>query len=569
MDKIKQLQNEISTAAGPQKVAALNKLAGEYQKSDQKLAEQTANEAKDLATELNDNFGLGHSHYILGRIQHSLTNYNTAAKWYQKALGFFKYTESDFYTAACYNNLGAINETQGNFKMALEYYFKTIPIWEKLDDHLHLANTLNNLGIVYEKDHDYDRALEYHHKALHIWEKEPESLQLAGSYNNIGIVYEKQEAHSEALVYYLKSLKIKEKFDDKRSLAITYLNAGNSYVNLENFSKASTYLMDSLEIFKELDEKYGLAVVQNSIARIQSSQGENAKALKLLKENLELIQENGLRDQEYSCMEYIGEIYEKRDDYKVALNWYKKSVKLQQELFSEEKSRQVAEMQAKFDLESKEREAEIYRLKNIELAEAYKQVEQLARRDGLTGLPNRRDMLEALESEMKRQRRSGKISTIIISDLDKFKQTNDQFGHLAGDYVLKEVGQLLINNLRGQDKVCRWGGEEFLFLLPETELSGGLKVAENLRNKLDTYQFNYKEQQIPVTMTFGVTELKSGADLESILKQADGALYYGKAKGRNQVTSAIDRHAKTKRGLQESDTIFESHGQTHQQEYLD
>src|SRR5690606_17086778 len=118
-------------------------------------------------------------------------------------------------------------------------------------------------------------------------------------------------------------------------------------------------------------------------------------------------------------------------------------------------------------------------------------------------------------------------------DIDHFKRINDTMGHDAGDRVLVELARIFELTLRAQDVVSRWGGEEFLVMLPQTELAAACDVAERLRRAVQGHRFGSAEGVGPVTVTLGVAQYESS--IEACLKSADNALYYGKANGRNQV----------------------------------
>ena len=162
--------------------------------------------------------------------------------------------------------------------------------------------------------------------------------------------------------------------------------------------------------------------------------------------------------------------------------------------------------------------------------------ENASKHDLLTGLSNRRDIIEKMETERERHLRKGKPFTVIIGDIDNFKNLNDMFGHDAGDYVLKTIGRILKNQVRGIDCPSRWGGEEFLIMLVETDLEGGQRVAERIRRKIENTNFKYKNTKLPVTMTFGLSIYQITDDnIDECVKRADKALYEGKHQGKNKV----------------------------------
>jgi diguanylate cyclase (GGDEF)-like protein len=155
--------------------------------------------------------------------------------------------------------------------------------------------------------------------------------------------------------------------------------------------------------------------------------------------------------------------------------------------------------------------------------------------DGLTQAHNKRYLLETLEREIPRGRRHGRPLSVVMFDIDFFKKINDTYGHLAGDYVLKELSTLIKRRLRPDDVFARYGGEEFAALLPETPLEGAGAIAEDLRRRVQEKQFVFEGESIPVTISMGCAELKPDNDSTSFLKAADDKLYEAKRGGRNRV----------------------------------
>ncbi|KQC08805.1 MAG: hypothetical protein APR62_03975 [Smithella sp. SDB] len=162
-----------------------------------------------------------------------------------------------------------------------------------------------------------------------------------------------------------------------------------------------------------------------------------------------------------------------------------------------------------------------------------------SKQDPLTGLYNRREMWTRMESERERQLRLSKPFTVIIGDIDDFKNVNDTYGHDGGDYVLITIARLMKDMVRGIDFTSRWGGEEFLIMLVETDLNDGKNVAERIRKKIEDTEFKYKNVNIPITMTFGLSVYKEASDnIEACIKRADQALYKGKYQGKNRVVAS-------------------------------
>lgn len=155
--------------------------------------------------------------------------------------------------------------------------------------------------------------------------------------------------------------------------------------------------------------------------------------------------------------------------------------------------------------------------------------------DGLTQIHNKRYLMETLEREIPRARRHARPLSVVMFDIDHFKGINDNYGHLAGDYVLKELATLVKSRLRPDDIVGRYGGEEFCALLPETSLAGAASIAEDLRKRVQERRFVFEGESIPVTVSLGCSELGGEMDVLTLVKTADEKLYDAKRGGRNRV----------------------------------
>lgn len=171
--------------------------------------------------------------------------------------------------------------------------------------------------------------------------------------------------------------------------------------------------------------------------------------------------------------------------------------------------------------------------KNKELTEAYIKLDELARTDELTKLPNRRELERLLSQEQNRTIRTKRAFTVVIGDIDSFKKVNDTHGHDAGDVVLIELAKTLHEQIRNTDYMGRWGGEEFLFILPETTCTGAQIVMDRIRQTISHLQCQHNDMKLNLTMTFGFSTYKAGSDINAVLKEADMALYYGKLHGKN------------------------------------
>jgi len=156
--------------------------------------------------------------------------------------------------------------------------------------------------------------------------------------------------------------------------------------------------------------------------------------------------------------------------------------------------------------------------------------------DGLTGIANRRKLDEALENEFLRAKRYGRPLSIAILDADHFKKVNDNHGHIVGDFVLKKLATLFQQNIRREELLGRYGGEEFVVVMPEVDSSGAFQLAEKLRKTVETTVFKSGETELPITISVGVATLGEENSVKDFLDTADQALYRSKEEGRNRVT---------------------------------
>lgn len=156
--------------------------------------------------------------------------------------------------------------------------------------------------------------------------------------------------------------------------------------------------------------------------------------------------------------------------------------------------------------------------------------------DGLTQIHNKRYFQEALERELLRARRHARDLSVVMFDIDYFKRINDQYGHLAGDHVLRELARIVQARIRRDEVFARYGGEEFVIVLPETPLEGGAALGENLRQRVQAHTFVFQGERIAVTISVGCALLaetdKTAAEL---VQRADEKLYEAKRSGRNRV----------------------------------
>ena len=174
----------------------------------------------------------------------------------------------------------------------------------------------------------------------------------------------------------------------------------------------------------------------------------------------------------------------------------------------------------------------------LKLKEAYRRIEELAELDELTGSLNRRSIMRMLEEEIARSHRLNVPCTVALIDLDFFKRINDLYGHPTGDEVLRTFAITAFANIRSVDRFGRYGGEEFLLILPDTDETSAVQMLDRLRGIISELDWSAFSSGMRVTISAGVAMLRANEISDTLLARADGALYASKARGRNRITSA-------------------------------
>lgn len=297
--------------------------------------------------------------------------------------------------------------------------------------------------------------------------------------------------------------------EDLRDLVMqAYLSANQAF---------ATYLKNVNQELADIYSLVGGAVESESTRRTASNELQSSvrKGMETLEANAESATD--LAQLKNSVQSQIGNIRQ-------ALDHYQQS--------EQEQSQLATQLEA---LAGKIKVMEDDAAKNRAVLEKQR---HKALHDPLTELPNREYYNERAHYEYQRWQRYSRPLTLAVFDIDHFKKINDGHGHQAGDRVLKVIGRSVAKRLREVDFFCRFGGEEFVALMPETSLVDAMPVLDTIRAAIANAAFNYKDQPISITLSIGVTEFKTGDDLETAFARADEALYAAKSSGRNCIKSS-------------------------------
>jgi diguanylate cyclase (GGDEF)-like protein len=441
--------------------------------------------------------------------------------------------------AQFYSQLGKAKFSMSSFESSIENYIKAIHIYEELGDKKAIALINNNMGNVYITIMDFNKAIECFEKSRVIGMEIDNKAILLKSLTNCGLVNIKLKNPEVALKYYCDALDVCKSQGNSKNESNLLSEIGTLHVELKNFNEAIMCFMEVVKIETERNSVYGIAhanfrIAENNywINNLDDAISYNMKALNVAREI------NNKPLYSYCCI-LFSNIYEKLGDYKAALKYLKDYSGAREEVLEADRVRKINEIQTKFEIYKKQKENEIQILKNKKLKEvnkgleiAYKKAEQMANSDFLTKILNRRSIYKYINENFITK----KVQfTIILSDIDDFKIINDSYGHDAGDFVLIETTERLQVCLGDEIKIARWGGEEFLIILPGMSLPQGITLAEKLRISINSSPYLYNGQSIDTSMTFGVYEYNGEDTFNEVIKKADSALYIGKSRGKNCV----------------------------------
>lgn len=357
-----------------EKVITLNKLTEALFHISSEKALEYGEQALELATKIDNKKEKVNALNNIGILNRKLNHYDIAFKFHQHALQISEEIGEKASISGSYNNIGAVYYMLCNFDKALEYYLKSLKIKTEIENKSGIAGSYNNIGAVYYMMKNFDMALEYYLKSSKISEEIEDNYGIASALNNMGIIYKIQSNYDKALECNLKALKIRTENGNNDGIAGSNNNIGNIYFALGNFNMALEYFLKSLKISEELKDKWGSASTLNNIGNLYVRLSHYENAYSYLEQGLQQASEISAKDLIEESYKGLSDLYIAKDDYKKALAYFKLYSEIKDSIYTEENRKQIAELQTKFEAEKKEKEAEIFRLKNVELVDAYQKI---------------------------------------------------------------------------------------------------------------------------------------------------------------------------------------------------
>jgi len=339
------------------KVNSINMLSKLYSNiGSYESAMQYAQQAFKLSDELYFKKGITAAYNNLGVVYWNQGNYKKALDYFSKSLIINEEIGNKKGLAIGYNNIGLVFLNQGDYEKALESFLKSLKIKEAIGDKQGIGMSYLNMGNIYLSQGNYEKALELFSKSLKINIETGNKKYEATNLNNIGIIAVFQGNSEKALEYYLKGLKIHVETDDKKGIAMSYNNIGLIYYEKGNYTKALDNQLKSLEINEEIGDIQGAAVSYTNIGNIYIKQKKFDESFHYLDISLNLLDSVGFKVGIKDAFLSLSDLFDKKGDYKQAYNYHILYSNIKDTLLNEQSSKQIAEMNTKYDSEKKDKE---------------------------------------------------------------------------------------------------------------------------------------------------------------------------------------------------------------------
>jgi diguanylate cyclase (GGDEF)-like protein len=344
-----------------------------------------------------------------------------------------------------------------------------------------------------------------------------------------------------------KSLHLAQSAGLKRDEITVITTIGEIHAGMGNYSYAQEKFTEVTRLFDQYGHDIGEIYVLVDLGLVYLKQNELDHAEQELSKALELATKVEMRNEQARCHQYLSEVFERRGSFDKALEHYKQFQAMRESIAGEGALKEIAALRVSQQIETARRDAEINRLQKEKLQDELDEhkrihaiLEELATRDPLTNLFNRRHFMSLAEREWNRALRYHHPLCAMMLDVDRFKQINDEHGHAVGDRALTAFANVIRSTLRSTEIAGRYGGDEFVILLPETEPQNGLLVANRICQAIIDYTINSDEGSIVLTPSIGVAcasdeNHEATKSLTELLNHADRAMYTAKKLGKGQV----------------------------------
>lgn len=512
--------------------------------------------AAERFAELGDSVGRAGALSWSGNVRWRRSDYPAALALHLEALQLQRAAGDRAGESDTLNWIGNVYYHVGEYARALEHYHHSLRLKEELGDRRGQSQCFNNIGNIHGRLGDYDNALHYHTRTLELKRELGDPAGEGIALVNVGSSHEAKGDYPQALEFYRAALEHCRAAGERLTEADALRDLGDVHRKLGQLDAALDFYRQGLDAARAVGGRYVEAETLIGLGETHVEAGDAAAALETLREGLAIAEAIESRRLVFEAHRALSAACEAAGDSAGGLHHFKAYHRVEDEVFSAESEKRIQSILVQAELERTHQEAELLRVANDELTGANRalreadeekahlldelrrqagELDRLTREDSLTGLHNRRHIDEQLALEWERARRFGRDLSVVLADLDHFKEVNDRFSHATGDEVLRIVGDLLRQGTRGIDVVGRYGGEEFVLLLVETPPDRAVSLCDKLRLAIAEHDWESIAPGLTVTISIGVAGDLSLGSPAALLAAADARLYEAKRRGRNCV----------------------------------
>ncbi|WP_188904661.1 diguanylate cyclase [Deinococcus aerophilus] len=550
------LDEPMVPAAQVEQLEALLSASWDLRNSDPQEGERLANKAYALAQELRHLWGLGYAYRNMGFFHFVASRYEEALSMLSRGLEFAAHLEDDVLQLDCANFSAAVYNSLTRHEKAVDMLSVAMRVSRKMGDLKRTANTLHNLGVVTMGYGDHQRAVEYLDAALSTYQNLEDTVGEAQTNGTLAELALERGEFDEAVELATRALTLLRTAPNVFLEATASLYLGKAHRQRGDLAASTEALTLTLTAARSLAHRAleGWALFELGLTHLHARQYQDAQAA--LRDALEISHAVAQLKLTLEVYQACAQVAEASEEPYEALTYYRLHRAAEQEMLAHDAALKARALTIELEVERAKADTEIFKVRSIELTAANEALERLnaekthllsiletqskllerqVSEDDLTGLYNRRYVEQVLAREFKRHKEDGIPLTVAMVDLDHFKQVNDRFSHMVGDQVLRQMGTLFREVVRPSDIVARFGGEEFLIVLPGTDLQQGIRICERLSHHVTSFAWDELQTNLEVTLSIGVAADLSVPNHEKLVSLADARLYQAKAAGRNQV----------------------------------
>lgn len=486
--------------------------------ADNKTALKDAFYAYELSKKVNYPQGEAILLLKIGFIYTHISQYKKGIEYIIQALSMLELYDLNYYIASAFIMLGNVFFELAYYENAFDYYNKSLFISNKYQYSDRINAAYNNIGEIYKMLNDYDNALRYCVKGL---ENDPVKACNGIAHINLAEIYYFKGDYDIALETLPIALKLLTKYKYEIHFCEVYKIYALIYWKLKQYDKAGRYFAEAIAIADKKNVYFNKINILVYHHEFLLDINEHQKAIDNLFEAYTLAAANNIYEKTIQICSCLISIYEKLDDKESALKYYRLYVCHEKEQ-KKERINQITD--------------------GIELRIKTEEIKLQSEIDSLTGIPNRRKFVDFLGKQWENSKKYSQELSLIMLDIDFFKEFNDNYGHPEGDKCIREIANILNSLLDKRYLFSRYGGDEFVAVLPQTTIEVAHEHAEMMRKAILSARITHRHPESFgfVTITLGVASLIPTDDysVSDFIKKADNALYKAKRKGRNIVVCA-------------------------------